>query len=124
MSRHCYSLGDDRRVIRANDGRSRHDAATAPDNCSVSTVGQITLRFAAIIVRLAAIQGETAPARKNSFRAHFQYATMRATPVANFFSFSFSEIVHHACIPPRAEGRFAIVTTREAGMRWTRWLAV
>jgi hypothetical protein len=101
MSRHCYSLGDDRRVIRAKDGRSHRDAAAAPDNCSVSTVGQITLRFAAIIVRLVAIQGENSPARKNSFSAHFQCATMRATPAAKFFSFSFSEIVHHACIPPR-----------------------
>jgi len=40
-------------------------------------------------------------------------------PPKNISLSVFPKLMVSCAIPPAAEGRFAIVTTREAGMRWT-----
>jgi hypothetical protein len=64
------------------------------------------------------------PARKNYFREPLQ-SDQRIVPVARkYFTFVFSEIVVGCRHPASTGGALrAIVTTREAGMRWTSGLA-
>ncbi|WP_407154476.1 hypothetical protein [Bradyrhizobium sp. STM 3557] len=64
------------------------------------------------------------PARKNYFRERHQSDRRRAAVRRKYFSFVFSEIVVGCIHPASMRGALrAIVTTREAGMRWTSWLA-
>jgi hypothetical protein len=74
--------------------------------------------------RRALIAGLVYPnpsARKIEFDKRFKARISVPVLLRKIFIFRFSELCGSLpAIPPRRRGRIAIVTTREAGLRWTR----